>query len=810
MDRLAQGIPNSSIEIIGYGDKTSSDSLGNYELAIPGNRQIRISFTAKGYQESILELSTIDGRVYKQNVKLLDLVEVENVDIVGEKDPTSIDDRSSMLVNPISLEEAIEIPVVAPSVENLVRYQPGVVSNNEFSSQYQVRGGSFDENLVYVNGIEIYRPFLARSGRQEGLGFSNASMAQGIKFSTGGFAAQYGDKLSSVLDITYKNPKEFKGTAEIGIVNNNFHVEGRSKNKKNPNQPGKFSYLMGARRFSLGYFLNSLETQGSYRPNFLDYQGLFTYTPSFDPKPPTIKVRKNGRIDTVYHPNERLKFSAFVAVSRNRYLSEPQSQETTVGTFSDPFRLFIGFSGLELSTYTTGLGALSIEHKPSTRLNFQYILTSFRTNENEFIDLFSGYRLGAVNTNLGSDEFGEAEFDDEIGADYLHARNSLNASVSSLQAKGRWIFGKDLQHRLFFGAKVQYQDIVDRLKEYTLTDSANYVVNLQGQFDVQEYVKVSNRLQGFQYKTYLQHQWDISDRLLWTWGARASYYTINQQWLFSPRAELLFKALQDEDGETRLRLRLAGGIYQQLPFYREFRRFDGSLNLDQKAQQSTHAIIGAEYRFFLWNRPFVLFSEAYHKYLENIIPYEIQSIRIRYYPDSVANGFAQGVDLRVNGEFIKGVDSWVSIGILKTVEQPSNDRERRVFRPTDQRFTFAMYFQDELPNNPTFKAHVSYQYGSGTRHGPPRSFDSRTAFKFPVFQRVDLGFSKLITFKRKAETLKKRGLASIWATFEIYNLIQYPNTGSFIWVPDLDNNRYAIPNRLSDRLVNLRFVVKFY
>ncbi|MCI4670573.1 MAG: TonB-dependent receptor plug domain-containing protein [Bacteroidia bacterium] len=810
IDQLAVPIEGAKLRVIGFENTSLTNKEGNYSLQLIAGVRVRIEISKEGYQKAILALNPVDGRIYNETIKLLDIVKLENVDIVGEKDPTSINDRDAMLVSPISLDKASEIPIVAPSVEGLAKYQPGVVSNNEFSSQYQVRGGNFDENLVYVNGIEIYRPFLARAGQQEGLGFSNPSMAQGLKFSTGGFGAQYGDKLSSVLDITYRNPKSFRATAELGVVTNNFHVEGRSKNKKNPEQPGRFSYLMGARRFSLGYFLNSLERQGSYSPNFLDFQGMFTFTPNFNPKEAKIRTRRDGTRDTVYYPNERVKWTAFVALTRNRYQSVPQSQETTVGTFSDPFRLFVGFSGLELSTYNTGLGALSLEHKPNTRLQFQYTLTGFQTYENEFIDLFSGYRIGAVNTNLGSDEFGESEFDDDIGADYIHARNSLQASVLSFQAKGRWIFGRKLQHRLLFGTKVQYQNINDRIKEYTLTDSANFVIDFAGNFDVQESVRATGELEGFTYKTYLQHQWDITPKLLWTWGTRAVHYTINDQWFFSPRAELLIKAKQDEDGETKLRFRFAGGIYHQPPFYREFRRFDGSLNLDNPAQRSIHAIAGAEYRFFLWNRPFVLFSEAYYKYLDRIIPYEIQSIRIRYYPDSVANGYAQGLDFRVNGEFIKGVDSWVSIGLLRTEEQPGNDPERRVFRPTDQRFTFSMYFQDELPNNPTFKAHISYFFGSGLRHGPPRIFELRTWRRFPIYQRVDIGFSKLISFKRKEENEGKRGIESIWTTLELYNVFQYPNTGSFIWVSDLNNNRYAIPNRLSDRLINLRVVMKFH
>ncbi|MEL6251518.1 MAG: TonB-dependent receptor [Bacteroidota bacterium] len=814
VDPNNEEIADVAIRVLNTDIESRTDASGSYSLSLPAGKVYRIQFKHVAFQSSILEIRLQDGVNYDRKIKMLPL-QSDDVNIYGEKSATSIDDRNAMLVSPLKLDKVIEMPIAAPSLEYYTKFQPGVATTSEFSSQYQVRGGNFDENLVYVNGIEIYRPFLARSGQQEGLGFSNSAMAQGLNFSTGGFGAQYGDKLSSVLDITYRQPREFRATIEAGILSTNIHVEGISKNKKNPNDPGKFTYLMGARRFALSYLLNSLDTRGDYRPLFLDYQGMFTYTPKSQNYPIKIKERKDGTQDTVYYANEKLKFTSFVALSRNRYLLEPEGRVSTFGTIQQAFRVSVAFEGREISSYNTGLGALMLTHKPNTRLQFDYILTAFNTQETEFFDVEGGYLLGQVNTNFGSDEFNESDFDLGIGTQFQHGRNYLNASVISGQIKGRWTLDNETRHKFLFGVKGQRQVIDDDLKEYAALDSAGFLVDSIGRFGLDEYIRGKIQLNGELYKGYLQHEWQINKNLLLFTGGRVIYYDYRNDGqqktnlLFSPRVQLLIKAKEEYDGETSLRFRLAGGLYQQPPFYREMRRFDGTLNLDIEAQESLHLIAGMDYRFSAWGRPFRLFSEAYYKRLDNLIPYEVQNVRLRYYPDEVAKGFAYGVDARINGEFIKGVDSWVSMGFLKTSEDLQGDEEGFVSRPTDQRFTFAMFFQDELPANPTFKVHVTYVYGSGMRFGPPRDLEDRTAFNFPAYQRADIGFSKLISFRTRAETNLKRGVESLWATLEIFNLFQRQNTVSHYWIKDLQNNQFAVPNFLSARLLNVRLVMKF-
>lgn len=797
-----RSISNVVIEVQETQVKSRSRNDGTYQISLdPGTYTIQ--FTHPTHQKAQLYLEVKAGYTYDKPIKMLELTLDEAVitdDFINEK--------LGMQPIPIKAEDLVLMPSFNRSVEAVMKNMPGVASNNEFSSQYQVRGGNFDENLVYVNGIEIYRPFLTRSGQQEGLGFANPDMTQNIQFSTGGFPAQYGDKLSSVLDITYREPESFKGTAELGFITATLHVEGSNQTEGLDPDKGKFTYLLGGRRFSTTYLLNSLDTRGEYRPNFLDFQGLFTFTPKSSNKSVRYRLEGNDTTAVRYFPVDKLKLTTFISASRNRYLFEPSARETTFGTINQAFRLRTAFEGRETSSYTTGLGAVKLTYRPSLKLGFDYIFTVFYTEESELFDIEGGYLLGEVNTSFGSDEFNESDFDLGVGSELRHARNYLTATVFSGQVNGYWYPGEKQNHKLVFGIKAQQQYIDDNLKEYILLDSAGYVVNEFSQFDVIEFIRGEAELNSSMLKTFFQHEWQLSGNKSLTTGARLVYYDLIDDWMFSPRIQFAYSPkLKDQSKE--LQLRLAAGVYQQPPFYREFRRFDGTLNLDIDPQRSIHGIIGLDYLFSAWGRPFRLFSEIYYKQLYDLIPYEVQNVRIRYYPDERADGFAYGWDARISGEFIKGVDSWISIGVLKTEEKILGNGGEFVPRPTDQRVTFSMYFQDELPVNPTYKVHVNYIFGSGMRFGPPRVFENRTAFDFPPYHRVDVGFSKLITFKPKAEAEKKHGLESIWATLEIFNLFQRENTVSYTWLQDLNNNQFAIPNFLSARLINLRVITRF-
>ena len=807
-------ISGATIRVVNTSIATTTDQEGDFELSLPGGKTYLFRFSHAAHVSTQLQLEIKPGFTYSRRVKMLEITLEESV-ITNERDPTDIDDPLQMQLLPIDTEELVKMPSFNRSIEAVMKTMPGVASNNEFSSQYRVRGGNFDENLVYVNGIEIYRPFLTRAGRQEGLGFSNPDMAQEVKFSTGGFSAQYGDKLSSVLDITYRTPREFRATAELGLITVNLHLQGISKGKSETHEkgysittPGKFTYSLGARRFSTAYLFSSLETSGEYQPNFMDVQGMFTYTPKYQEKEPRIREKKNGVLDTLYFANEPLKLTSFFAVTRNRFEFEPGGRETTFGTIQQAFRLRVGFAGQEVSAYTTGLAALMFTHRPNLRWKWDYILTAFRTQESELIDVEGGYLLGEVNTQFGSEEFNESDFDLGIGSEIRHARNYLRANVFSSQIKGQWNIAGKNQHQLALGLKFQRQETEDDLKEYLGRDSAAFLVNSNSVFDVDEYIRGTSQLNANSYKAYVQHTWKLSPTKTLVSGARIFYHDLIDTWMFSPRVQFVQDYSKKPDGPD-LRLRLAGGVYYQAPFYREFRRFDGSLNLDIKPQRAVHAILGLDHQFQAWGRPFKLFGEAYYKRLFNLIPYEIQNIRIRYYPDEVADGYAYGLDVRLNGEFIEGVDSWFSLGLLKTEEDVLGDIQGAIPRPTDQRVSASLYFQDEFPLNPTFKVHMNYVFGSGLRFGPPRVFENRTNFGFPSYQRVDLGFSKLISFSAKEDRLGRQGIESIWATLEIFNLFQRENTVSHIWISDLDQRQFAIPNHLSARLLNARVIFRF-
>lgn len=804
-----QNKPIAGVEILQLNGNgaTFSDSAGRYSLVVKVVKptKIRFRFTNIQYDTTVVELEMRPNYIYEQYVKMQEY-STDAVSIIGKND------RPQMQIVPIEVKESIKMPTVNPSVEALIISMPGVSGGNEFSSQYRVRGGNFDENLVYVNGIEVYRPFLARSGQMEGLGFANRNMTENIAFSTGGFAAQYGDKMSSVLDVTYRQPKSFAGSVELGAITNTMHLEGVSQNKENPDQHGKFTYLVGARYFALTYLLNSLEVRGNYKPRFMDLQGMFTYTPKrknllFY----TERQRKDGTVDTLYFPLAKWKFTGFFTGSQNRYLFAPTFGESSFGTISTPLRLSTAFEGLEKTGYSTVLGAVMAENRPHTRLKFTHIISAFRTEESEKFDVEGGYRLSELNNNLASEEFGNESFVLGTGSIYRHARNYLTVGVLAAETKGEWLNKNYYNHKVYWGAKYEHHIVSDELKEYNLYDSAGYVVNPFYQFDITEYLKGSTNFRRNMLRFYVQEEWlfgkNQSSSL--NYGMRLTYDDKIKLFMPSPRIQYSYdfaKVRQD----LRLRLRLASGVYHQPPFYREFRRHDGSLNYDLTPQTAVHFIAGTDYTFNAWGRDFVLFSEAYYKYLYNLIPYEVQNVRLRYFPDYQLPGYAYGVDARLSGEFIRGVDSWMSASLLRTQERRTDTSSLLIPRPSDQRFTFSMYFQDELPINPTYKVHVNYVFGSGTRTSVPRNFLNRTAIQYPAYHRVDIGFSKMIIDRKpEAMALRKHGISSLWATLELYNLFGRFNTIAYEWVKDFDNNWFAVPQHLSARLLNVRLVVNF-
>ena len=773
------------------------------------------------------------GEIRRVPTKMEASYKIGDVKITDEKDPTEIEDpdRAFRQLIPINPKKITQMPGIKSDLSNkIATLGSGVVQNSEFSSQYRVRGGNFDENLIYVNDIEIYRPFLIRTGQQEGLGFVNPNLATEVGFSSGGFQARFGGKVSSVLDVMYGEPDEFAGTVELGILNQNLALEGsfQQKDKERSDEDieagisyrkRKFGYLFGFRRFTPSYVLGSLDTQGEYRPRFNDVQGMFSFRPRQKIKQPKVKIRKDGSKDTIYYNQDRVKMSLFFNYANNDYLFTPQSRETSFGNIQNAFKLQVAFVGQDLSSYSTGLGAFTVEHRPTARLKMKYILTAFRTVEAELFDVEGGYFLSDVNINFGSDGFNETTFDRGIGTFYRHGRNYLIGNVFSAEQRGDWFPGKDFRHKISWGVRAQAQYIDDELKEWNGFDSAGY-------FSLDESFRTQTQLNSFLYKVYLQDHWklskDKSKRLIV--GARAIYNDLNGQFLVAPRVQFVIDPgskdiLKDEDQldqtdytrseKRKYQIRFAAGMYHQPLFYREMRDFDGTVYSDRPAQTSYHLIGGGDYLFKMWGRPFKLTVEGYGKYLDNLVPYQVDNVRIRYYPQNTATGYAYGLDTRITGQFIRGLDSWLNVGMLRTAENVQELPEQGfVSRPTDQRINFSMFFQDELPFNPTYKVNINFVYGSGLRFGFPGSLENRTIFKVPSYQRVDLGFSKMVLFKG-AEEIDKFGLRSLWISAEIFNLFQRANTISYTWIKDVFNTQFAVPNFLSARLLNIRVIAKF-
>ncbi len=677
----------------------------------------------------------------------------------------------------------------------------GVASNNELSSQYSVRGGNFDENLVYVNDIEIYRPFLVRSGQQEGLSFLNSDMVSSIQFSAGGFEAKYGDKMSSVLDIQYKRPKETGGSLTLSLLGASAHLEGSAAKEK-------LSYLLGIRQKSNQYVLNSLQTKGEYRPSFTDLQ---TYI--------------------IYSLSAKSDISFLANYARNMFRVVPEDRETAFGTLTEAYQFKVYFEGQEKDKFDNYLAGLTYAYRPESNTNLKLILTTFSSTETESFDILGQYFLSRLETDWGSDEFGRPTDPIGVGSYLNHARNTLDARVYNIEQRGTIEKTGSL---INWGVKIQHERIDDRMSEWTMIDSAGYILphqqdsvgythpGAQPYFDLvlQDVLKSRNVLNSMRYSGFLQQSWSLTrDSIKWTVnaGLRSLYWDVNKQVLLSPRVSVSFKPNWKDD----ILFRVAAGIYHQPPFYREVRRPDGTLNKDLKAQSSYQLVAGSDLNFKAWDRPFKFVSEVYFKYLENLVSYEVDNVRIRYSGENDAKGYAVGLDLRVNGEFVRGTDSWASLSIMQTKEDILNDfyvnnsgdtvHPGYLSRPTDQRVNFSLFFQDYLPKNPTFKMYLNTIYGSSLRFGPPKSERYQQTYKTPPYFRVDIGFSKMIKGEdsKVSERNILRHFKQMWVSLEIFNLLQVSNTISYLWVSDVSNRQYAIPNYLTPRQINLKLYTQF-
>ena len=747
------------------GTGTSTDSLGRFSLVITSDMVIVLTISHISYQTITRKITLAPFGNLLLNLKLvpkstlLNEVEVQDRSTSGDFVPS---------LTTISPESAKLLPSPFGEFNKVLATLPGVVSNNELSATYSVRGGNFDENLVYVNDIPIYRPFLIRAGEQEGLSFINPHLVENIEFSSGGWAPEYGDKLSSNLNITYKKPQQWGGSASISLLGGGMHIEGASKNRR-------FTYLAGVRHKSSQYLLNTLETEGEYFPKFTDVQSYITYN---------LDKKRN-----------KTELSLLLGYANNRYLVEPETRETRFGTFSQVFRFIVGFDGQELLKYRTYQSGLRLNHKFSDKFKTSFIASGFFTQEREYFEVEGAYRLCDVDNNPGSGGFNECAVTRGLGSNYRSGRNLLDAKIFNFENRSELQLGSNNQ--LEFGFGYARELIEDVLNEYEFTDSADFaIINtppINSTIDLDTY-----RLTG-----YLQHNFWFASNHKITYGVRVNYWSYNQEFLVSPRFQYAYQTIW----RRPVTFTAALGWYQQPPFYRELRNFSGEINPDIKAQSSIHAIIGADYNFKLWQRNFKFVSELYYKHLDNVIPYDVDNVRIRYYGDNIATAYATGLDLRVSGAFIKGTESWFSLGILKTEEDLSIDEQGYIRRPSDQRVTLGIYFEDHMPNDPSVRVYLNLLYGSGLPFGPPNNLEYRNQFDGRAYNRLDIGFSKLISMQQGKET--NRGLKTIWLNAEILNLLGARNTISYTWIKDLHNRQFAVPNNLSQRFFNIKIWVEF-
>lgn len=767
IDSESAPVQNVTIFIEGTNAGTITSVSGNFDLLINSedyNKNLvfrHIQFIEK--KIPIISINIIEERI---EITLEDSLRVlEQVNVTENRIDQIDENVSTYNLNPLNSKF---IPAPFQDISSILITLPGVSSNNEFSTGYSVRGGNFDENLVYVNNIPVYRPQIITSGQQEGLSFINTNLVQGIEFSSGGWEAKYGDGLASTLNINYKKPTTFGGSLNVGLLGGSAHVEGLSKD-------GKISYLVGARHKSSTYLLNTLETKGEYQPRFTDIQSYV----NFD-------ISKKGEVG-------KTELGFLFSYAQNRYLVWPSSRETTFGTFNNQLRLFVAFDGQERLTYDTWQSGIRLSHRISDRWRSHVILSGTYSREREYYDVESGYLLCNVDTNPGSANFNECLVNIGIGTNYYSGRNLLNTKLLNVESRNEVFINQS--NTMEFGIGFRYHDFDDLLNEYEFIDSADYVT-------ITDAVNSESNINYSAIYGYWQNTTELNLNHSFTYGFRMQYQDFNDQLLISPRIQYSWNPIKLK----KTFFRASVGLYQQPPFYREFRNNEGQINQKLKAQSSLHSIVGMDVNFSKWGRPFKFITEIYYKNLWNVNPYDIENVRIRYYGDNIAKAYAAGIDFRLSGEFIPGNESWFSLGILSTKEDLETDNRGYIPRPSDQRVNAGIFFQDHIPNSPTFKVHLRLLYSSGLPFSPPQNPEYRNSFRGTSYQRIDIGFSKMIKFGVKGEN---SFLKSLWISAEVLNLTGHQNTISYYWVKDVNGNNYAVPNSLSQRFFNLRMSLDF-
>ncbi|MBO4362099.1 MAG: TonB-dependent receptor, partial [Paludibacteraceae bacterium] len=770
---------------------TSTNSNGYYDLILTSDDSVTIVYSMLGYET--VEMRLLPNReVLNINVALKEsdeqLAEIEVKGIQRQQDMMERVDASTRRVIP---------DLSGGGIESLLITFSGVSQTNEMSSQYNVRGGSFDENAVYVNGIEIHRPLLVRAGQQEGLSFVNPEMVDNVLFSAGGFDARFGDKASSVLDISYKRPMAFEASLTGGFQGGSIYVGvGDSM----------FSQLHGIRYKSSQYMLGSLQTKGNYRPHFLDYQTFMSW-----------RLSKNN--------NWRIALLA--NYSLNSYGFTPDSMSSSFGTMQTARNLTIYYDGQEQDLFQTAFGALSVQGNISPNVMLNFDLSGFYTNERETYDIQGEYILsdhpmdGSQSSPSGStgqtisSETAEGVTVLGKGTYHEHARNSLTAGVATVQHTGQWSTG---QNKLRWGVSGQLERITDRINEWEWRDSAGYSLpHTEKSMELfyvlrSEASLLSGRVQGYIQDSYTWH----TDRakIILTGGARLHWWSYNNEVLVSPRASVVIMPGWKRD----ISFRIATGLYYQAPFYKELRDTLTDnygitrihLNDKLKAARTTQLVFGTDYYFRAMGRPFKLTAEAYAKYMDRGTSYTVDNVRVRYSGTNDVRGYTIGLDLKLYGELVPGADSWISFSTMRSREQLLTHPELGwLHAPQEQRYQFAMFFQDYLPQLPQLHAHLKFVWSEGLPYGAPRSITLRGAGRMPDYRRIDLGLTHVSNAHNYAYMKRAKHLKQWTIGFEVFNLVDWRNVNSYFWVSDVDGNQWASPNYLTGRRYNIKIAFDF-
>ena len=851
--KTSNGKPINRANIVVIDNKigTTSDKKGEFQFEIENTGNFNLEVSHVKYQKISKKLnSESDTLVFiKMNNKVLQTLDVEY------KDPGSSTTEILPTIN------ASNVALPSGNIEGLLSSVGfGVRQNNELSSGFNVRGGNFDENLIYVNGIEVYRPFLARSGQQEGLSFINPSMVENIVFSAGGFDAKYGDKLSSVLDISYREPIDFEANLSTSLLGTQLQFGDR------PNS--LINYNFGFRYRTNAYLLGALDTKGEYQPRFADVQGLINY-----------------------NLNKKLKITAFGTAANNLFSVQPNNRQTNFGNINEALRFTVYYEGQENTQYKTYMGALSLSHQTTEKLSLNYFISTFITDETEYFDLLGEYRLDELERDLSSDQYGDVAYNRGVGAFLNHARNQLKANVINFYHKGDFINKKQ---KTSWGLKIQGEKVTNDIKEWNYLDSARFncpkpidSVGYQDpstipyqQLILSNLIKANNKIESSRLTGFIQHRFKFNrskeinlqhssdsnfkldstfnsqEYFTATIGARANYWTFNNQTVFSPRINIkwrpaFYKFENNQIVRKNITFRLATGYYYQPPFYRAARYLDGSINPTIRAQKSIHIVAGGDLVFSMWDRKFKLGSEFYYKFLKDIIPYEIENVRVNYYGENLASGYARGIDLKINGEFVEGIQSYASLSWLQTKEDLSNDFYYEYFnqngeriipgytvdqsradsilyepgfipRPTDQRLSFSMFFQDQMPDDwdtekvkwSNMKVNINILVASRLPYGPPGNKRYSDTLRSSFYKRVDIGFSKDLINNETDRSKFKDGsifneIEALWIAFEVFNLLDISNTTNYTWIRDVSGRQYSIPSFLTSRRLNLKLVARF-